>query len=206
MVNRACAVVAALFFLTLGALGQEHRWDISLNASAVLNKKTAGNGVTQTPTSGRGFLATLRLNMGAKHSIKVNYARSYTAEKYVTPTLDYRFQTNVTEFSGAYVFSPFETERFKPFLLGGAGAVVFNPYYEYIDFIPVSMMGVRQTQVGFLYGGGVDYRLPRVGSRFALRLQYRGLLFSAPNFKLQNLFTGAKGHMAEPSIGIVFKF
>lgn len=206
MVKRAGIVVTLLFSLSLAAAGQEHRWDISLNASAVLNKKTTGNGVTQTPTDGRGFLATLRLNMSAKHSLEVNYARSYTAEKYVTPTLDYRFQTNVTEFSGAYVFNPLETEKFRPFLLGGAGAVVFNPYYEYIDFIPVSMMGARQTQVGFLYGGGVDYRLPRVGSRFALRLQYRGLLFSAPSFKLQNLFTGASGHMAEPSLGIVFKF
>jgi hypothetical protein len=40
----------------------------------------------------------------------------------------------------------------------------------------------------------------------ALRLQYRGLIYKAPDFNVQNLFTGAKGHMAEPSVGIVVKF
>jgi hypothetical protein len=38
-------------------------------------------------------------------------------------------------------------------------------------------------------------------------LQYRGLLYKAPDFRVPSLlFTGAKGHMAEPSAGIVLKF
>jgi hypothetical protein len=41
----------------------------------------------------------------------------------------------------------------------------------------------------------------------ALRLQYRGLLYKVPDFHVPSLFfTGAKGHMAEPSVGIVVKF
>jgi hypothetical protein len=31
-------------------------------------------------------------------------------------------------------------------------------------------------------------------------------VYKAPDFKVQNLFTGARGHMAEPSVGIVVKF
>ncbi len=43
-------------------------------------------------------------------------------------------------------------------------------------------------------------------NHLALRLQYRGLVYKAPSFNVQNLFTGARGHMAEPSVGIVVKF
>ena len=47
---------------------------------------------------------------------------------------------------------------------------------------------------------------PSVVFHLALRLQYRGLLYKAPDFKVQNLFTGDQGHLAEPSAGIVIKF
>ena len=75
---------------------------------------------------------------------------------------------------------------------------------------PVEFSGRKQTELAYLYGAGVDYRLPW---RFALRLQYRGLLYKAPDFKVNpitgsavNFSTGSKGHMAEPSIGLVFRF
>ena len=69
----------------------------------------------------------------------------------------------------------------------------------------------KQTQLMYLYGGGFDYRLPW---RFALRVQYRGLIYNAPSFNVNaglsggsiNLATGSKGYMSEPSIGLVFKF
>ena len=67
-----------------------------------------------------------------------------------------------------------------------------------------------QTEAALLYGGGVDYKLPW---KFALRLQYRGLYYNNPNFKVNTLNGGAisfvagnRGHMAEPSVGLVFRF
>jgi len=60
-----------------------------------------------------------------------------------------------------------------------------------------------QRALAFLYGGGADYRLRKA---FALRVQYRGLIYKAPDFDVPSLYTGVNGHMAEPSAGIVFKF
>jgi hypothetical protein len=41
----------------------------------------------------------------------------------------------------------------------------------------------------------------------ALRLQYRGLVYRSPDFGVPGrFFTGTRGHMAEPSIGIAVKF
>jgi opacity protein-like surface antigen len=96
-----------------------------------------------------------------------------------------------------------ETKRFKPFLLVGGGVLVFNPDNTLIAGSPQSLEGVRQTRPAVLYGGGVDYHLI---SMFALRLQYRGLFYSPPDFQLPGLFTGGRGHFAEPTVGIVARF
>ena len=73
----------------------------------------------------------------------------------------------------------------------------------------------QQTKPAFLYGGGFDYRIfsilpvirkSTLSKHLALRLEYRGLVYKAPDFNVQNLFTGARGHLAEPSAGIVVKF
>jgi opacity protein-like surface antigen len=74
----------------------------------------------------------------------------------------------------------------------------------------VNLNTVQQTEGALLYGGGVDYRL---FGRLALRLQYRGFVYGSPDFKVNSSTNGAisfvtstKGHMAEPSIGLVFRF
>jgi hypothetical protein len=70
----------------------------------------------------------------------------------------------------------------------------------------------KQTQLAVQYGLGVDYRIPSL-TRLALRLQYRGFLYKDPDFKIDansgsavTFFTGARSHMAEPSVGLVFRF
>jgi hypothetical protein len=70
----------------------------------------------------------------------------------------------------------------------------------------------KESQIALMYGGGVDCTIPKF-HRFALRLQYRGFLYNAPDFKVDattgaslSFFTGARGHMAEPSAGLVFRF
>ena len=67
-----------------------------------------------------------------------------------------------------------------------------------ITNIPAS----QQTKPAFLYGGGFDYRIfssvpfirrSSVTNHLALRLQYRGLLYKAPDFKVQNLLPAPEG-------------
>jgi hypothetical protein len=45
-----------------------------------------------------------------------------------------------------------------------------------------------------------------VWRRFAVRVQYRGLIYKQPTFQLQQFTTGALAHMPEATIGIVYKF
>jgi hypothetical protein len=143
--------------------------------------------------------------------VQANIGHFDNSQKYDTGTLDYRVQSTVIELSGALVYRLFQTEKWKPFLFGGAGVLLFNPdNTTVIEVNPLSpgeaqenIGAVRQSEIAALYGGGVDHPLFH---SLSLRLQYRGLIYSAPSFSVPNLFTGQHGHIAEPSIGLVFNF
>ena len=129
------------------------------------------------------------------NGIEVTGARTDNSQIFILGTNDYRAQTSVTEFTGAYVLSPFHFEKIEPFLLAGGGALRFYPSNQYINGNASPFAATQQTSMAFLYGGGVDYR---VWKRIGLRLQYRGLIYKEPNFHVTQFFTGVKGHMAEP--------
>jgi opacity protein-like surface antigen len=203
MVKKAGITAAALFLLTSVGMAQDNRFDVSLNVVGVLSKHSEGSGIVLAPTQAGGFLGTIRLRFTPKASVEMNYGRTKNAQIYSAPPFDFRIQSTVSEFTGAFLFSPFQTAKLEPFLVAGTGVLVFNPDATFINSNPGSLGAVRQNEIAWLYGVGADYRF---FSRFSLRLQYRGLFYSAPDFRVTRLFTGSKGHMAEPSAGIVFRF
>ena len=220
MLTRARVVVAAVFLLTSLALGQDDgHFDASFNGAAVFTKESDGNGIRQSATNGSNYFGSFRAKFNAKHSLVFNYGRAKDSQVYQA-AFDFHVLTTITEYSGAYVFSPFQKGRFEPFLLVGAAALRFNPNSTWVvlpDFanhvpnrVPINLGAVKQTEIAVLYGAGVDYQLR---GRLALRLQYRGLFYRAPDFKVNTVSGGAvsfatasRGHMAEPSIGLVFRF
>ncbi len=203
MIKRSGIVVTAVLLLTSWGMAQDGRWDIALNGSVLITKRTSGNGTTQLPTDNIGFLATGRWHLSKRFAFEANWGHSDDTQRYVTSALQYRIPTTMSEFSGAFVFMPMQTKRLKPFLLIGGGGLVFNPNNLLIEGIPQSQQGIRQTRPAVLYGGGVDYHLI---SLLSLRLQYRGLFYSPPDFGQPGLFTGGRGHLAEPTIGLAVRF
>jgi hypothetical protein len=215
ILRKAGLLSAALLLFTGLSRSQDNRYDVSVNAAGVFTKQSTGNGTTQTATKAAGYFATARLRFTPRSSIAVNYARVKNSQMYVSGISDYRIQGLISEFTGAYVYSFLQSDRREAFAFGGGGVLVFNPSITQVNTVPMSVGAVRQTKPAFLYGLGVDYRvfsiIPivsrfRWSSKLAIRLQYRGLVYKAPSFDVPNLFTGALGHMAEPSGGIVFKF
>jgi hypothetical protein len=229
MLKKASLTVAALCLFSSAALGQSH-YDVSGNVGAVFTSGASGNGITQSATDGSNYFATIRLKFNPKHSIGFTYGHTKNSQVYPT-TFNFHVLDTITEYTGSYMYTPVKKGPFEPFLLAGAGALSFNPTSTWI-FLPnyvitlptgekqtvpnrmqVQLGAMRQTQVAFLYGAGVDWRLFGL-KRFALRLQYRGLLYTAPDFKVTtatgtgavSFFTGGKANMSEPSIGLVFKF
>lgn len=207
MLKKALAAVILAFLCVSFAAAQEDvgHFDASFSWGAVFNKTSSSaiNGVTVSPTNSGVILGTFRFRFNRMSGIEVNGARTDNSQVYILGPNDYRVQGSVTEISGAYVLSPFHFEKIEPFLLAGGGALRFSPGNQYINDNASPFGAGQQTSMAFLYGGGVDYRLWK---RLGLRLQYRGLIYKEPTFNVTQFFTGTKGHMAEPSIGIVFNF
>lgn len=220
MLKKAGLLAAVWFLFTSVGVSQDYgHFDASVNGAGVFTKASSGNGVQQTATIGSDYFGTFRFRFKPKHSLTFNYGRAKNSQVYQT-NFDYHVATSITEYSGAYVYNLFEKGKFEPFVLVGAGALKFSPQSTWLvlpDFVAgvpnrvqINLNAAKQNNLAYFYGGGVDYRLPW---RFALRLQYRGLIYNAPDFKVNalsgsavNFSTGSKAHMAEPSIGLVFRF
>jgi len=217
MVRRSGIVIAAFVLLASMAWAQDNTYEISLGGSAVFSKQSTGNGTVLTPTNSGALLITGRYRFSEHSSVEINYSHTANSQIYFSAPLTYRIQDTIAEYSGAYVFSFHQSAKTEPFVFAGAAALVFYPGYNFntVNGVQTYLPASQQTQPAFLYGGGLDYRifssLPLIRrssltNHLALRLQYRGLVYKAPAFNVQNLFTGARGHMAEPSVGIVVKF
>jgi len=206
MLKKALRAGALAFLCVSSATAQDvGHFDVSFAWGAAFNKtsSSASSGVAVSPTNSGEILGTFRFRFNRMNGIEVTGARTDNSQIFILGTNDYRAQTSVTEFTGAYVLSPFHFAKIEPFLLAGGGALRFYPSNQFINGNPSFFGAAQQTSMAFLYGGGVDYRLWR---RIGLRLQYRGLIYKEPTFHVTQFFTGTKGHIAEPSIGIVLNF
>jgi opacity protein-like surface antigen len=212
-------ILAALLLLAAGAVAQDKHFDASVSFAGAFQNSATGNGITQSATNGTNIFLTLRAKFKEKHSVVFNYGGAKDSQIFQSFE-DFHVGTKIRELSGAYMFTPYKKGSFEVFGLAGIAVLRFAPRNTYVilppvndepNNIPVDVFAKSQSQPAFLYGVGTDYTLPRF-SRFALRLQYRGFLYSNPDFKVTNtsnaisFFTGTKGHMAEPSIGLVFRF
>jgi hypothetical protein len=222
MLKRAwIELVLGFLFLTSAALGQDGRFDASINGGEAFTNTPTGNSVVQSATTGPTIFGTFRYKLKAKHSVLLTYGRTKNAQTYLTGD-NFHVQNSISEVSGAYMFSLFPNRTFEPFFLAGAAALIFSPGTTWDVFpdlpnnvpnrVQVNLGAARQTEVAFLYGLGVDYRLPWF-TKLSLRMQYRGFLYKAPDFKVDansgsavSFFTGAREHMAVQSIGFVDRF
>lgn len=203
MVNRAWRLIFGLLLLSGIGLAQEHRYDAGATVGPVINKDSNGNGTEQDPTNSGLVLITGRMRLTKKVSFEVNVSRTKLSQIYFSSPFTYRIQGPITEFGGAAVYTFLHKEKLEVFALGGMSALIFTPKTAVIDGTSASLPASTQTKPAPVYGVGLDYRVYR---SFAVRLQYRGLFYKAPDYNVPNLFTGAYGHMAEPTIGLVYQF
>jgi opacity protein-like surface antigen len=198
------AVVVAWFLFTSMALAQS-RSDVSINAFGSFVTQSSGQQVTLAPTTSAGFLATYRHALKQRHALELNYAFTRNSQNYTVTDLSGNqslnsIRSSVHEATADYVFTPRKSARLSPFLLAGGGALIFSP----VSNSNSTASGATTEAKGvFLYGGGVDYKLLH---NIALRLQYRGLLYQAPDFNIFGYSTSSWQHTAEPSAGVVYRF
>ncbi len=161
---------------------------------------------TQNTTNSVGVVGDARYDFGRHSALEASVTFNRNSEIFNnTSQLVTRAQTNNLEIIGNYIFRLPSNERVKPYALFGGGVVHFGPNNDFNTIgSPAS-----ETKVAFDYGFGSDFK---INDHWAVRLQYRGLVRTSPDFKLastnvdSNFGTSLKTHVPEPSLQLVYHF
>jgi len=169
--------------------------EASVQAFGSFVDNTRSNGINQSATNSAGVLASYRFFFTQHQGVELNYGYTLNTQNYGLESGPVGVKTYSHEVSGDYVLR-FPLRHWSPFLLAGAGGLVFDPN----NFAGASM----QARPAFVYGGGADFNLSK---RVFVRAEYRGLFYNSPTYD----FPGLSGldrisHRAEPSVGFGFRF
>jgi opacity protein-like surface antigen len=189
------ALLCSAFLLSIQAFAQEDytrfKNDAAVQAFGSFVTGTTDNGVHQSATNSGGVLGSYRLFFNRHNGIEVNYGYARNTQNYDR----FGVNTNSHEATAAYVFR-FPRRRWSPFVLAGAGALIFDPR----AFSGAS----TPARAAFVYGAGADANL---SNHLFLRAEYRGFLYNSPTYDLPAWNGLARvTHRAEPSIGFGWRF
>ena len=198
------AVFSALLLFTSAAFAQEEpAWrhgEVSVLGTGFFTRNSQGNGISQHSTDTGGALVGYRYHFNNWIAAEANYGYDRNTQQNFTTGGPFNLQANVHQATAAVVVTLPGTYRVNPYVLAGAGALVFDPTGNAGQSVPGAL---RQAKAAFVYGGGVDFTLVR---HVAFRAEYRGLVYNRPDFQLAALNSNVAAHTAQPSAGLVFRF
>lgn len=198
------AVIFAMglvLFLPLATFAQENRSEISLQGTGLFTKDASGNGNSYSATESGGFLGTYRYHLNHWLSAEAAYGYSLDTQKYYSAGA-FRIQSRVHQLTGAMVFNlpSRPSSRISPYVIAGGGALLFSPSGSQLDTLSGAQF---QAKPAFVYGVGANYAIQK---HISLRVEYRGFLYSTPDFGFGGLATNSLTHTAMPSVGLTFRF
>jgi len=169
--------------------------EVSVQAFGSFVKSTTDNGVQNRATDSGGVLGSYRYFFNAHNGVEADYGYSLNTQSYGSTSGALGVKSYSHEISAAYVFR-MPMRHFTPFVLAGAGGLIFDPK----DLVGAS----SQSRAAFVYGGGADFDLSR---HVFVRAEYRGFVYNSPTYDLAG-FAGLDRttHRAEPSVGFGYRW
>ena len=177
------AAVLGLLVAVSSVMAQERRWqEISVQGTGFFTKDSSENEINQLATDTGGFLLSYRYHFNRWLAADASYGYARNTQQNFSSSGLIGVQANAHQATGALVVTaPHRIFRLFPYVLAGAGALVFDP----TGSVSGSVTGAQsQSKAGFVYGGGADYDLSR---HFTLRAEYRGFVYGRPDFNLAAL-------------------
>lgn len=190
--------IAGMACMALPAFSQSEglaKNEVSAQAFGSFVKSTTSNGIENRVSNSGGVLGSYRYFFNDHHGVEGNYGYSLNTQSYGSSIGTLGVKSYSHEISAAYVFR-MPLRNFTPFVLAGAGGLIFDPK----DFVGAS----SQARAAFVYGGGADFKL---SPHIFMRAEYRGFVYNSPTYDLTGL-AGADRvtHRAEPSVGFGYRF
>jgi len=169
--------------------------EVSVQAFGSFVKSTTNNGVENKASNSGGVLGSYRYFFNDHSGVEANYGYSLNTQSYGSTSGLLGVKSYSHEVSAAYVFR-MPMRKFTPFVLAGAGGLIFDPK----DFTGAS----SQTRAAFVYGGGADFDLTH---HVFVRAEYRGFVYNSPTYDLAGLSgVDRTTHRAEPSVGFGYRW
>jgi opacity protein-like surface antigen len=196
------ALIAFLLVVcAVAGRAQESRQDISLSGIGIVEPFISSQTDVQVHSNyGLGAMASYRFMLTPSSALEANYGITYENKIrfYANPNT-YQVETRTQEVSAAYVRS-FNFRKYNPFVEGGPAAFIFLP----IRNIGTTSLDVKQqTNIGFIYGGGIAYE---ISPSFDIRAEFRGMVTKVPDFNDNQLNTNKWYNIYEPVIGVAYHF
>ena len=193
-INVALAVSATT------ALAQvEQPSQISIQGTALITRSSNDQIPSNDATRSGGLLVGYSYQFSRWFGAEANYGYSRNTQNFITAGGPSSLQADFHEVTGALVAHiPVHVRSVRPYVLGGGGALVFDPTNKLI------VAGAeRQTRGAFVYGGGANFDITH---NFGVRAEYRGLIYRVPDFTLDRLNLDKFTHLAQPSVGFFVRF
>src|SRR5262249_21298066 len=178
---------------------EEQRSQISVQGTALITKGSNDRIPSNEASKSGGLLVGYTYQFSRWFGAEANYGYTRNTQNFITLGGPSSLQANFHEVTGALVARvPVNVRGVRPYVLGGGGALVFDPTDKFI------MTGAeRQTRGTFVYGGGANFDITK---NFGVRAEYRGLVYKVPDFNVNGLNLDQFTHLAHPSFGFFFRF
>jgi opacity protein-like surface antigen len=200
-------LVAFIFLFIASGFAQDNRSEVSIQGTVDLPKNSTNIDIPHDATKSGGFLIGYRYHLNSWFAVQGDYGYTRDTQKYFDPFFgETDINTNIHQLTGEAVISAPSRSRVRPYALAGIGGVFFRPTNSLNNAVVAGIgnnTGNNQTKPAFVYGGGVDFDISK---SLAFRAEYRGLFYKIPDFQLPGLASDNFTHLAEPSIGLVWRF
>lgn len=210
----AVFVLALAFFAFPSAQAQSS--DVNFNLYGTFPSSATGP-VTQPLSGSQPLVPLVALHQTADPSLGFRMGARHMFRPLFGLEINWGYNRAVQHFTGAmsqtgpvyahgkpftidYVATLPQYHMLKPFVLGGAGFVSYN-----ISSNALLPARAEKLPAGE-YGIGFDYAPHSFPRFFGFRIQYRGIVEHAPDFRLTYLSTNNLINIAEPSAGVYLKF
>jgi opacity protein-like surface antigen len=197
--NALLTLIIVAVSATTAVAQVEQPSQISVQGTGLVTRNSNDQTPSHEATRSGGLLVGYSYQFSRWFGAEGNYGYTRNTQNYLTLGGPSSLQTNVHEVTGTFVAHiPVNLQTFRPYVLGGGGALIFDPTNKFI------VTGAeRQTRGAFVYGGGATFGIT---SNLGLRVEYRGLMYKVPDFTLENFNLDKFTHLSQPSIGFVVRF
>jgi opacity protein-like surface antigen len=202
---------AGILFAALSSFAQKA--DVNVNIFGAFPSTATGpapnvNGETfspvrQTADPSAGFRMGARYVFSPVFGLEANFSYSRATQHFTGNAQQSGVvYSHAKSFTIDYVATPkIIFHGFQPFILAGGGVISYN-----ISSFAALPARPEYVPVFFEYGGGADYHPAQFPNFMAMRFEYRGLVGHAPDYLLPYLATSKFINIAEPQVGLVFRF